>query len=349
MGKKKGKDLPLLRTSERAAFKRCPQRWFWGYREGLVPRYQKKDARWFGTGIHLAFAEWYIPGTERGRDLRETWEEYVGESYDTLKISGPEEEAEFESDLELGKIMLTEHLNRYGDDPNWEVIYPEHTFAVLIRDPENPKKAIVRYVGTFDAIYINKKTGEVWLMDHKSAKAIDTGHLFGDEQAGSYVAVAPTQLVAEGILKKGEDIAGIMYNFLAKRKPDSRPRDENGRYLNKDGSISKVQPPKTLHREPVKKTAFQNKKQIERIGIEAALMEPFREEGQEAWLMKNFTRDCKWDCDFYELCSVDETGGDVEAFKKASFRVEDPYMDHRSGAKNTKESLAAMKALKGLG
>lgn len=56
-------ELPLLRTSERTTFMRCPQAWYWGHVEGLTPIVEKKVAADFGTGIHLALAEWYkYPG-----------------------------------------------------------------------------------------------------------------------------------------------------------------------------------------------------------------------------------------------------------------------------------------------
>jgi hypothetical protein len=337
-------NVPLLRNSERSAFKRCQMRWWWSFREGLVSKVQKPDALWFGTGIHLAFAEHYIPGTVRGRDPIEVWEEYVGETLALVKTSNQDEVAEYTDAKELGTIMLKAHFDEFGNDEHWEVLAPEQVFSVLIEDPDNPGVAIVNLVGTFDAVYRNLKSGKIWILDHKTAKAIDTGHLVMDDQAGTYVAVAPTYLTELGWLKEGENIEGIMYNYLAKRKPDPRPRDDKGRYLNKDGSVSKVQPPKTLYREPVRKTQKQNAKQIERIGREAQQMNDLREWPE--YLTKNPTRDCKWDCPFFDMCQVHESGGDFEEFKRGVFNIEDPYHDHRVGAKNTKESVAAMRQLR---
>ena len=331
----------LLRTSERAAFKRCQQRWYWGFREGLKPNGTEKQPLWFGTGFHLAFAEWYIPGQERGRDPRETWAEYVGESRQTVRLYNDDDDAEFESALDLGNAMLTHYLNDYGDDPDWKMIAPEQTFRIYIEDPEAKGEVLLVYVGTFDGIYQNVKTGKYWLLEHKTASQIATKHLPLDDQAGSYILVANDVLKELGI---DAQITGIMYNFLAKRKPTEKPRDSMGRYLNKDGSVSKVQPSPTLLREPVNRTRREKNKMLERIQNEGIQMEVFRTGELEP--TKNPTKDCSWDCDFFELCQVDETGGDVEEFKRAVFRVEDPYMDHRLGAKNTKESLALTRELK---
>lgn len=340
--------VPMLRTSERAAFKRCPQRWWWAYREGLRLRSQGHGALWFGTGFHLAFAEWYIPGRERGRDPRETWREYVGETFEVVRTKSKYQgdlEEEFTNSKELGELMLTHYLDTYGDDPHWDVIAPEQIFAVLIPDPEDASLPIVDYRGTFDGVFRDLNSGKLKIMEHKTAAQISTKHLPIDDQAGSYIAVASHILREMGELKKGEFIAGVEYNFLAKRKPDTRPRDELGRYLNKDGSISKRQSADTLLREFVARPAKARKRQIERIGSEAVAMDMYRSGALP--LIKNPTKDCSWDCDFFELCQIDEQGGDVEGFKKSVYKIEDPYMDHRSGARNTKESVANMRELKG--
>ena len=81
-------ELPMLRTSERKSFKRCPAQWWWGWREGLTPKRRKSGALWFGTGIHLALENWYIPGQQRGVDPRETWKKFVGEQIGRASVTG---------------------------------------------------------------------------------------------------------------------------------------------------------------------------------------------------------------------------------------------------------------------
>ena len=66
-------ELPLLRQSERAQFKRCNWAWYQSYVLGLQPLSEQKDAAEFGTMFHVALAEYYIPGTERGPHPAETW------------------------------------------------------------------------------------------------------------------------------------------------------------------------------------------------------------------------------------------------------------------------------------
>ena len=49
-------EVPLLRQSERAAFKRCNWAWFQAYVKMIRPIYENKTAAEFGTLIHLALA-----------------------------------------------------------------------------------------------------------------------------------------------------------------------------------------------------------------------------------------------------------------------------------------------------
>lgn len=224
--------LPHLRNSERAAFKRCPQKWWWSYREGLRPIGQPSNPLWFGTGIHLAFADWYVPGTVRGKDLRETWTKYCEEEVRFIKTeaingdSTEEKVAEYVEAEELGLIMLNGYLEKYGHDENWDVIAPEQVFAVII--PDGYGEPLIELNGTFDGVYRDLADGNIKLMEHKTAKAISLDHLSLDDQVGTYWAVAAHRLREEGLIGKREVITGITYNVLRKAKPDTRPVGPDG-------------------------------------------------------------------------------------------------------------------------
>jgi hypothetical protein len=226
-----------LRNSERTAFKRCPQRWWWAYRQGLRPKGQPSNPLWFGTGIHLCFAEWYIPGQVRGRDMHETWEEYVAGEIRFIKTQAREDDgteariAEYVEAETLGHAMLDGYLEQYGLDENWDVIAPEQIFAVMI--PDSFGDPIVELVGTFDGVYRDLVDDEIKLMEHKTAAQISTAHLSLDDQAGTYWAVATHVLRENKLIKPREEISSITYNFLRKAKPDERPVGPDGFAHNK--------------------------------------------------------------------------------------------------------------------
>lgn len=342
-------DLPVIRTSERSSFKQCPQQWWWGWHEGLRrPEDGDFSAADFGTGIHLALAEWYIPGRKRGRDPRDTWEQFIKDNrrvvVRTLDDDGI---AKFENAADLGTIVLTEYLKEYGDDEDWEIIAPEQTFSVLIPDPDpygigrngGPTKAVARFVGTIDLVFRRLSDGKIFILDTKTCQSIPMSFewLEMDDQNAGYQAVATHTLREQGLIGPKETVRGMVYNYLRKAKPDDRPTDELGRSLNKDGSVSKRQPTKRFHREWIERTNTERKRTIKRIGEEVIWMNEVR--SGRLPVIKRTNPNCKF-CDFFDLCTTDEQGGDTEEFKKLAFTRHDPYADHRDGAINSKTSVA---------
>lgn len=231
--------INLIRSSERSTFKRCVQRWWWAYREGLVAKKPDRGARAFGTGIHLALAEYYIPGLKRGPDPRETWEKWSKDSWDfivTVEVVNEELERVWYEEKELGIHMLTHYLDTYQGDPHWDIIQAEQRFKCLIPHPQNPKKAIAKHVGTFDAVVRDLNDGHIKLIDHKSTNIIAnslTAALCMDDQGNSYISLGTHALREAGVIGKKEFIRGLEYNFLRKAVKDTRPKNEDGRYCNK--------------------------------------------------------------------------------------------------------------------
>lgn len=224
--------VPFIRQSERKAFKSCQYQWNWAWNMGFTPALPKSDARWFGTGLHLCLAEWYIPGKKRGRDMHETWDEFLGENYDRIATGPYFQPGEYVDAKELGHEMITNYLKEFGGDSEWEIICTEQRYRMKLRDPNGNVIGVL--VGTFDSVWRNLKTGQIWMVDHKTARdRIVTNHLTKDEQVGTYVSVGTTVLRAQGKIGKNEVIRGIMYNFLRKGKADTRPRNARGVYCNK--------------------------------------------------------------------------------------------------------------------
>lgn len=368
--------LPLLRNSERASFKNCPQQWEWGWKEGLKPAIERKSAAWFGGITHIALAEWYMPsgaanGFVRGRDPRETIAEAFKNEFASIS-AGPYfdevAEKEYWDAAELGVIMMESYLAHYGTDPAWEVLMPEMRFSAKI--PYNARQLVMwenelamwenenssrdghlgllpagefitKLVGTFDMPIRDHQDGHVKVVDHKTTnKKENIAWLAKDDQTGTYIAVSTGYLRARGLIKPNESVVGAIWNYLRKGKPDTRPTDEQGRCLNKDGSVSKQQPSPLFWREDLRRNKHNRLAQIARIADDAEAIAMVR--NGVAPVLKNPGEHCSW-CDFKELCDVHEDGGDVEGFKKDVFRVQDMYADHREGAQNSKESVAARK------
>ena len=189
-------DLPIFRTSERKAFKNCQWQWWYVYVEGLQKKGARNGALWFGQGIHLALERWYIPGKERGVDPIVTWLEYCLEASADIRVE--DDDGEFLTWMDakdLGVAMLTHMLETYGDDDEWYILSPEQTVEVLIQHPQRPGEILVRYVGVFDIVARNRKTGLIWLWDHKGLRM--------DEQV-----MTPNGWVLNGDLVVGDEVIG---------------------------------------------------------------------------------------------------------------------------------------------
>jgi hypothetical protein len=207
-------------------------------------------------------------------------------------------------------------------------------------------------------VYRDELDGQIKLMEHKTAASIITSHLPLDNQAGSYWAVANGVLQKQGILKDGEEIVAITYNFLRKAMADQRPRNAQGHYTNKPlkdhyidaigegltgketlvqlqaiaeelglvvlGDVSKSQPPPYFERHEVYKTRAERETQIRRIQDEALFSEAYR--GGMLPIIKSPSRDCGW-CPFSKMCEMDESGEQdaVEIIKETQFHVSSPY------------------------
>jgi hypothetical protein len=336
-------EVPFIRTSERRDAKRCEWRWYQHWREGLVKKGKPSLPLWFGIGVHEALAQWYQVHDIRGMHPADFWIDWVGaeeEFIRTNKLGNDNfQEDEFIDAKALGETMLDGYVEKYGYDDQWDVIATEQTFQISIPNyfPDlatsagDKRDVLAIYAGTFDGVYRDLADGKLWLMEHKTAKAITLGHLPLDDQAGGYWAVANKVLRAQRLIGQDEEIKGIMYNFLRKAMPDERERDENNQCLNKNGTVSKNQPAPLFVREPVDRTKRQRAMQLRRVQNEALRMDRLREDPDR--LTKNPTRDCSWDCDLYDMCLLHDNGtDDWEDFRDSMFKRRDPYADHRKSA-----------------
>lgn len=381
--------MPLVRTSEVRDYLRCQWRWWHAWREGLKPKGTESAALWLGTGVHLALANWYCgPGIKRGPHPAETFAQWASDEIEFIKTEARHKddkgtyviEEKLVPGKELGIAMLEGYINKYGQDEHMSIIRPEQTFQVQVMDRLRPKHPLGLYAGTYDLVWRDLRNDrEIWLEEHKTAKAIFTGHLELDPQAGTYWSIAYRQLEAAGLIQRGDRFTGIEYNFLRKALPEDRPINADGFATNKPqkahyiaaiqalgvtaiaggktgsvlvekatlaelelaarfaeiqvfGEVSVNQPKPLFERLEVHRSIRQRARQIERIQDIMQSMNRMRS-GKHP-ILKNPTRDCSWDCSFYQLCVLDETAApeDVAEFKEGTYDVRDPYADHRKSA-----------------
>lgn len=322
--------LRLVRNSEIKTYKRCRLRWDWSYNLHLEPS-QSASALRFGELVHGALERWYIPGRKRGPHPAKTFIKLYQKQLERLTRLRMKKGDDWIDADELGVAMLKHYVEHYGTDDHIEIVAPEMPFKVRLA-PD------VVSVGKLDAVYRDLSTGRLGIIDHKTAASIGTGHLTLDEQAGTYFAVAPSFLRWKGILEPNEDLSVITYNFLRKAVPDQRPFKwsmhkgvRKKLYCNKDGSVSKSQPPDYFHREPVWRGEADRKEIIGRIISTSREMQRARD--GELEIIKNPTDRCQFDCQFKDPCELHEQGSDWEEMLDMAYVEWDPYSDHEVARK----------------
>jgi hypothetical protein len=207
----------------------------------LRPIGSTSDALWFGTLVHIALAEWYIPGTVRGIHPAETFQKLSDGELRHIKTSYKSGDGALSTTVEkledagkLGVTMMEEYVKHWGLEEWKDVIQAEQTFQIDVEDPRSvERKVLAIYTGTYDDVHRDLRDDTIWLDEHKTAKAISTSHLDLDDQGGSYWATAAAILREKGLIGRGERLRGIMYNFMLKRMPDERPVNAEGYSCNK--------------------------------------------------------------------------------------------------------------------
>ena len=323
----------LLRNSERQSFLRCRLQWWWGWEEGLQ-LLTSKPALTFGDLVHQCLERYYQKGRKRGphpsktfRVVYDKWTKENGYSFGMKVKDNDDEELVWTKARDLGIAMLDGYVEHYGAEDHIEVIVPEMPFRVPLYHPKNGSY-VVTAVGKLDAVYRDhsKKKKPLGVIDHKTAASIQTGHLTLDEQAGTYFALTPIFLKEQGLMEEKEELRHILFNFLRKAMPDERPRDGGGRYLNKDGTVSKKQPPPYFKRQEVIRNEADSQNLIQRIVIQAWEMKQIR--AGKLPIYKHPTRDCPTMCGFYDVCQLHETGSDWEELLELTTKKWDPHADH---------------------
>lgn len=311
----------LVRTSERSTFKECRQKWWWAYVEHLR-KIRVSSPLFFGDLVHRSLEAWYIPGKKRGVHPAVTFSALWGE---WLANGGEEVMVGEHSAGDLGVEMLKNYVDFYGNDEHLEVIAPEMKFQVDVEDSKG--NYLFTYVGTCDGVVRDLTTMKIGILEHKTGASLEP---FGaplplDDQNGAYWTFLPFQLWEDEILPHGQWPDFMLYNRLRKAPADQRPKNSMGQALNKNGSVSKVQPAPLFRREFIMRTN----------GDRRNVMRSAKAEAREMGLVKNRKlqvykhpgKHCGY-CEFREMCEVHETGSDWKALRDNMYVTWNPYDEH---------------------
>lgn len=318
-------ELTVVRSGERSRYKRCVKAWFWAWRRGLVPRGARFGALELGTWIHIALANWYLPGYARASiGLVELFRIASDIAIGMARDEGaPEHVIDQAIELQqLGLAMIEAYEKHYKRDSGMEIITAEipleFTLAPNVVHRLKP-----------DLVYADR-AGDIWLGEHKTAKTIRTEHLALNDQGPAYAAMAERALKRAGILDKSDIIKGVMYNFLRKALPDLRPENRKGQKLNKNGTVSAKQPPPLFLRHPLVLTREQKRRTLVRVANETGKIQSLTNALKKGHvkpeqLDKTGHHSCPKFCEFWAMCVAEERGADIRMMERTMFFRRNPY------------------------
>lgn len=322
---------PWIRTSERLAFTNCPQQWEWSYVDRLKPNTPAPALR-FGTLVHGALEAFYKPGIKRGPRPHITFEKlYEAELKTQRKFGFKDDDGTWNDAGELGVAMMKRYYEHWSKDEQWEVLACEFPFHYPVRNKNG--RVLFTYVGVLDLVVRDRRLDFVGLVDHKTTTKDPTKitkALMLDEQSGSYWRYGVAALRAQRWLKPRQRLNGILFNFIRKAVPDpDKNYNEAGQVLNKDGTISKRQPPPFFHREPVYRDEVDGAMLDTRVRAQARRMRRMRLGVEEVYKTPGTLTNphCSW-CPFADMCELHETGQDWEEFKRLTMSTWEPYAQH---------------------
>jgi hypothetical protein len=322
--------LPVIRSGERMCLKRCEKKWFWEWRKGLVPRTVHFGALDLGTWTHTALANWYGKGLKRNGKLAD---QFMAATTIAMEKAASDNVPDYAIEqaqrlILLGEAMTTAYERFYGRDREIRVLDTEIPLEfVFSRESDGHPLAVHKLKP--DAVFMDL-SNDVWLMEHKTAASVQTEHLVIDDQARPYGAMAERALRKLGVINNRQRFKGILYNFLRKVLPDEREQNAKGQYLNKNGTVSKRQPPPIFVRKPVVLTAKSKMITLQRVQRETQkatllALELRTGEVKPDQLNKTPHKSCPKTCQFFSMCVAEEEGTDIRDMERTMFYRRDPY------------------------
>lgn len=316
-----------IRSHERITFKRCETRWYWAWRRGLVPKVSTQHALTLGSWFHDALERWYGIGFNRNSTLREQMEAIVEVSANPPRLHGlPDTLANtIRGAANLAVNMARAYDCKYGADRELYIVATEVPLEFeLFRDDD------MRIMHLLKPDAVVRIDNQYWLLEHKTAKSIRTDHLVIDDQARPYGVMAERALKNKGILGPNDRIEGILYNYIRKAQPDTRDMNADGKYLNKDGSVSKRQPIPQFLRHTVTLTDRAKRITLRRLISEACQVATCtRDLHDKTYGLTQLRKTSHWACprmcEYFQICSAHESGSDITEMTRSLFRVENPY------------------------
>lgn len=354
----------VIRTTDRAVFKECRRRWDWSshLRQNLQP-ITTAAPLWMGSMLHYALEDFH------GENIYRTPAHAV-EAYTYAFLCHIQKSKETIPDDWIELTQLCMNMMAYYSD-YWlprrthDETYPTLNYKGKLQTEVNvkmqipwetleavaPKERVERIKQNYDEIYYSlqfdrvaiDQYGQVWVVEYKSAKSIQTAHYLTDPQITAYLCAA------ELLYGETHSVAGVMYQ-QHKKAYAKIPQPL------KSGKISVAQNQATSHalyREAliaaygdVKTAPKENIDYLNNLALEeTSLYDPFVRRDlvtrnvdclnnffemtamevvdmldPQLLIYPNLTRQCSAMCSFWGPCVAKDSGDDFKDYLTESFQ-----------------------------
>lgn len=301
-----------ISNSEIQTFKDCRRRWWLTYYRNMQPR--QKDytgALALGTRVHAALDSYYADGIP----LLEAHSDLVRKDRMLLEAD-MRDTSTLDSEAELGRIMLEGYLDwveENGIDAELDIVSTEEKISVPLLDGE------VELQGKLDMRVRRKIDGVRMFRDFKTV-------------GGSLSDFANLAPMNEQVLT---------YMLLEQMKEGEENRSEGGIFtmLKKVKRTARAAPP-FYEQIEVRHNIFTLRSFWNRIhGVITDLMRVRKalDDGESHSLVAypSPSRDCKWKCPFFTICTMFDDGSSAEQALSEMFEEADPYAYYESDNKGS--------------
>jgi hypothetical protein len=331
----------IIRTSDRALFKRCRRKWGWG--SGVRQNLKAKDTPsyfWFGTGGHYALEDWH--GHNHHGHPVEAFNAYVEACrsfHSKHKFGLPDD---WEEQRTLGQGLLEYYLIWSENRETYETVWIDGEPQVEIKceidlTPHLPPE-VVEKSGFDEIVYqltldrLVTVDDEYWIQDWKFYKSFSQGSLEYDQQMSAYIwgASSVYDNIAGGILHEFRKELAEPPRIISGGKLSTAKNQKTTHRLYRDalvklyGDVEKAphQYISVLNdladRETEDRDDFVKRSRTRRNIMQQQaegtkiLMEVEDMCNPDLPLYPNPTRDCSWDCSLQDICLMMDRDDDWE-------------------------------------
>lgn len=208
--------------------------------------------------------------------------------------------------------MYQGYVQRYGSDPQWEILGVEVKFQRRLHGPKGPSRFILK--GKLDLVVRDRRTGKIWIIDHKSGANLPSEmELDVDDQFGLYQWL---------LRESGVAVIGVIHN-AARTTQNAGDLPEN---QDEDGVPLKASMKKQTSEQRMHRTLMnRGDRELDAIARDAWSVAcnayPEKAGGQTIPVYSNpDPRSCGWKCDFLDAHLMARKGRDLRtALKEMGF------------------------------